>query len=211
MNVDEAAKIITFLESHGVALQWWNYVLIAVLAILGGYVGSYFQKKGELKAISRDFESILDQVKQQTLETQAIKDGFERQFSLFESEREWEEKVVSELLGPLYMQFDRTRRAKQRWDQKSIYIEVDVMKEGNTTNRDMLLTKGHLIPSDLLEHAGSLIDHYDHWLEELANVQARRAAGEDVEFVHTFDFPVESEQAFSKRFIEMRKQLYKHG
>ena len=211
MGIDEAEKIIGFLESHHFSLVWWNYLLVGFLAILGGYVGSYLRKKGELKAISEDFESILAQVKKQAEETENIKIQFEKQFSAFESELNWSEKVVSELLGPLYIQFERTKRASDRWDKENLFIEASVIKEGNTTIRDLLLTKGQLILSNLLDDAGKLIDHYDKWLEEFDRVKARRASGENVSFVFTYDFPRKSEKAFKEALKDIRKTLSKKG
>ena len=186
-------------------------MLVGLLAILGGYAGSYLQKKGELKAISEDFDDILKQIKKQAEETEKIKNQFEKQFSVFESERDWSEKVISELLGPLYIQFDRTKRASDRWDRKNLYIEANVIKEGNIVIRDILLTKGHLIPSNLLDNAGKLIDHYDNWLEEFEKVKVQRESGENVNFVFTYDFPRDSESAFREAFRDIRKTLYKLG
>jgi hypothetical protein len=75
------------------SLEWWAYVLIATLSILGGFAGSYLRKKGELKVINEEYENILSQLKKQTEETENIKNQFEKQFSVFESKREWSKKV----------------------------------------------------------------------------------------------------------------------
>ena len=91
------------------------------------------------------------------------------------------------------------------------FLEASVMKEGNTTIRDLLLTKGQLIPSNLLDDAGKLIDHYDKWLEEFDSVKARRASGENVSFVFTYDFPRNSEKAFKEALKDIRKTLSKKG
>ena len=211
MDVDGAEKVIKFLESQGIGLEWWNYILIGFLSIFGGYLGSYLSKKAELKAINEEYENILSQIKKQTQETESIKKQFEQQMSVFVSERDWLQKVVSELLGPLYIQFDRTKRASDRWDKKNLYIEAQVIREGNYVIRDLLLTKGHLIPSELLQDAGLLIDHYDGWLEKFEEVKKEREAGRDIEFVFTHDFPKKSEKAFKDKFLELKTKLYQQS
>ncbi|NCC77591.1 MAG: hypothetical protein EOM08_14300 [Clostridia bacterium] len=138
-----------------------------------------------------------------------VKHHFEQQFALFKSQRQWEEQSVAELLGPLYMQFDRTKRASNRWDRKNLYLEANIILEGNRVIRDLLLTKGHLIPPHLLEHAGKLIDHYDGWIEEFDRVRVKKEAGEDVTFVFTYDFPRESETKFREAFRDLRDSLYR--
>ena len=208
MDLDTAEKVIAFLESHKMSLDWWNYLLIALFSIAGGYIGAYLSKKGELKAINEEYENILVQIKEQTKETENIKNNFEQKFSIFTTEREWLRMVVAELLGPLYIQFERTKRASERWDRKNLYLEAHVIKEGNTVIRDLLLTKGHLIPKELLLHAGELIDHYDGWLEKFEEVKRQRDEGKDVTFVFTYDFPRSAETAFKSTFLELRARLY---
>lgn len=208
MDLATAEKLITFLETHKMSLDWWSYLLIALFSIAGGYIGAYLSKKGELKAINEEYENILLQIKEQTRETESIKTHFEEKFSLYTSQRDWLRMVVAELLGPLYIQFERTKRASERWDRKNLYIEAHVIKEGNTVIRDLLLTKGHLIPKELLPHAGELIDHYDGWLEKFEEVKQQREAGKEVQFVFTYDFPRSAEAAFKAKFLELKTKLY---
>lgn len=40
-----------------------------------------------------------------------VRSEFERQNSILSSQRKWKETALSELLGPVYMQLDRTKRA----------------------------------------------------------------------------------------------------
>ncbi len=208
MDLATAEKLIAFLEAHKMSLDWWSYLLIALFSIAGGYIGAYLSKKGELKAISEEYENILLQLKEQTRETESIKTHFEEKFSLFTAQRDWLRMVVAELLGPLYIHFERTKRASERWDRKNLFLEAKVIKEGNTVIRDLLLTKGHLIPKELLIHAGELIDHYDGWLEKFEEVTQQRKAGKEVEFVFTYDFPRSAEAAFKAKFLELKTKLY---
>ena len=43
------------------------------------------------------------------------------------------------------MQLERTKRAFARWNGKNLYLEAKIVREGNVTIRDLILTKGHLI------------------------------------------------------------------
>lgn len=141
-----------------------------------------------------------------------VKLGFEREILTIRSGREWREKVLAELLGPMIMQLDRTRRAFDRWKSKNVYLETKVIREGNLTIRDLVLTKGHLIPPDLLVDAGRLAEHYDRWLEEFEQVRGGTEPALDQPFVFVgpkgFPFPSDAERRFTERFNTLWNELY---
>lgn len=127
---------------------------------------------------------------------------------------EWKRRSVSELLGPLYMEFDRTRRAFDRWTKANLYLEAKVIREGNLTIRDLLLTKGYLIPPPLLDDAGRLVAHYDRWLEEYEKVRIDINPALDQpfpkkEFVFVGGFPRDAEARFKNTYMKMWEDLYK--
>lgn len=128
------------------------------------------------------------------------------------SRRTWKEESVSELLGPLNMQFDRTKRAFDRWGKKNLYLEAKVVKVGNETIRNLLLGKGHLIPPELLEDAGKLIEHYDVWLEKFEEQRESESPDVDTSFVFVgpegFPFPRQSAKNFQSKFTEYWNELY---
>lgn len=129
------------------------------------------------------------------------------------SNRAWKEKSVSELLGPINMQFDRTKRAFRRWKKKNLFLEAKVVKVGNETIRNLLLEKGHLIPPELLEDAGKLIEHYDVWLEKFNKQRESEKPDSDTAFVFVgpdgFPFPKKEEGRFRAKFSEYWNDLYK--
>ena len=141
-----------------------------------------------------------------------IRDQYERSMAIFQSTRAWKEQSVSELLGPLYMQFDRTKRAFGRWRSKNLYLETKVIREGNLTIRDLLLTRGYLIPPELLNDAGKLVEHYDRWLEEFEKKRSSEQPDLDSEFTFVgpqgFPFPTQSEANFKAKFEQMWAELY---
>jgi len=141
-----------------------------------------------------------------------IKSEYARQMAVFQSSRAWREKSVSELLGPLYMQFDRTERAFKRWQGQNLYLEAKIIREGNLTIRDLLLSKSHLIPPDLLIDAGRLVEHYDRWLEEFEKIRNAENPELNTPFVFVgpqgFPFPTESEARFKDVFKKMWQELY---
>lgn len=147
--------------------------------------------------------------------TEEIKNEFAERNLVYRSGREWQEASVSELLGPMYMQLDRSKRAFNRWKARNVYIETVIMKEGNTTIRNLLLQKGHLIPPELLDHAGKLVEHYDRWLEEFDAVRGGENPDLGAPYVFVgpkgFPFPVEAERAFRAKFDEMWTALYGSG
>ncbi len=142
-----------------------------------------------------------------------IKRHFDRSLDVWRSRRGWQERAVGELLGPVYIQLDRTKRAFDRWDGKNLYLEAEVVRNGNIAIRDLLLTKSHLIPPDLRDAASDLILHYDVWLEEFDRVKASRAAGQsDPAFVFVapkgYGLPGAADEQFRKKFRELWNGLY---
>lgn len=141
-----------------------------------------------------------------------IKNQSEKNLEIFQSKRTWKENSISELLGPLYLQFDRTNRAMHRWKSQNLYLEAKVIKVGNLAIRDLLLTKSHLIPPELLEDAGKLVEHYDRWLEEFENIRGSEKPDLETPFVFVghkeFPFPKVAEVKFLKAFHDTWKELY---
>ena len=147
-----------------------------------------------------------------TTVSEEIKSQFEQQALVYRSNREWREQSVAELLGPVYMQLDRSTRAFGRWRERNDFLEGKVVKEANTQIRDLLLAKGSLLPPDLVEHAGDLIEHYDRWLEEYAVKREGPEAEIDTSPVYVgpkgYPFPDHAEKAFKETFHRMRRELY---
>jgi hypothetical protein len=143
---------------------------------------------------------------------ESIKHEFAQRMAVFESKRTWQEQSVAELLGPMYMQLDRTKRAFRRWERKNLFLEVKVIRDGNVAIRDLLLTRAQLIPPDLLEDAGKLIEHYDRWLEEFERVRESEQPDLETPFVFVgpkgYPFPVQAEASFRKAFAGLWRELY---
>jgi len=128
------------------------------------------------------------------------------------SRHDWKEGAVRELLGPMILQFDRTKRAFNRYNQRNIYLEAKVLKVGNETIRDLLLGKGHLIPTDLLEDAAKLVEHYDVWLELFERQRGGTEPDLHSEFVFAgpegYPFPSDAEERFRNRYHALWQELY---
>jgi hypothetical protein len=141
-----------------------------------------------------------------------IKAHFDERFQVFESTRLWKQQALFELLGPLRMQFERTKRAFQRWDQRNLYLECEVVRKGNQTIRDLLLTKGHLIPPHLMEDASQLIEHYDAWLEAFERIRSEDSEEQHKDFVFVgpdgYPFPTKAEANFNAEFGKLQAELY---
>ena len=90
----------------------------------------------------------------------------EAQIDVSRSTREWQERALSEVLGPAAMHLARTRRAFDRWKDKQLFLEMEIIGKSNGFIRDILLQNGHPLPTDLVGHASALVEHYDAWLEE---------------------------------------------
>jgi hypothetical protein len=141
-----------------------------------------------------------------------IKARFDEAFKVFESKLSWKQQALFELLGPMRMQFERTKRAFARWNQKNLYLEAKVVREGNQTIRDLLLSKGHLIPPHLMDDACRLIEHYDAWLEAFDRIRGANTTGGEEAFVFVgpdgYPFPESAEVNFSAEFRKLQQDLY---
>jgi hypothetical protein len=146
-----------------------------------------------------------------TVESQ-IKSHFDQQFNVFQSVRGWKQQSLSEVLGPLMMQFERTKAAFDRWHGKNLFLEAQIVRQGNQTIRDTLLAKGHLISPELIPHATRLVVHYDVWMEAFDRIRGQTAPEADTPFVFVgpagYPFPREAEEAFKAEFARLQSDLY---
>jgi hypothetical protein len=144
----------------------------------------------------------------------AIENQFKEQFEIARSQRSYKERALAELFGPLFMSFERTRRAFERWKPGSLFLEANVVRTANLQIRDLLLAKGHLIPPELLDDASRLIEHYDKWLEVYERErEGPNASKEDYVFVgpEGFPFPQDAEQRFKDHCRRLLRDLYGAG
>jgi hypothetical protein len=174
-------------------------ILAAVISggVVAGVLGLLFRL-----LFDRRLTRVAEQVKQE----------IEEQAFVSRSKREWKVESVQELLGPLAMQLDRSSRVFKRWKTRNDFVEGEILKKGNTRIRDLLLEKGHLIPIELLDDAGKLVEHYDRWLEEYALTREGEDVEERTEPVWVREaglgFPRESGIAFHETYLRMRRELY---
>ena len=109
--------------------------------------------------------------------------------------------LLMDLIGPLIDHLDRSKQAFERWGLEGFNeaLEDEVMRINRFT-RDLLISRWHLIPDDLLVHAQALIEHYDAWLEKYAKLRPGGIRDKSEKFVFVgpdgYPFPIESEQAF---------------
>ena len=140
-----------------------------------------------------------------------IKRRFTTILEVWRSQRGWKERAVTELLGPVYMQLDRTKRAFDRWDGKNLFLEGEVVRKGNLAIRDLLLEKPHLIPPELRNDASALMQHYDVWLEEFDRVRKSDAPNQP-SFVFAgpsgYPFPTSADANFRATFRDYWDSLY---
>ena len=64
-----------------------------------------------------------------------------------------------------------------------LYLETKVIAEGNTSIKNLLLSHGHLIPAELLDDAGRLVEHFEVWLEEFERVRDEKKPELETQFV----------------------------
>jgi hypothetical protein len=127
--------------------------------------------------------------------------NFTRSFGA--SDRASAQAEYCQLLRPLLAEFDRSKDAFDRWNDRNLPLEQGTIRDANLTARDLLRRKAHLIPPYLAEDARLLIQHYDRWLEEYQKIRGGPRPDTTTAFVFVgpegFPFPRESERRFRDR------------
>lgn len=100
----------------------------------------------------------------------------------------------------------RIQIALSQYKERKHPFKEDILKEYNETIRNILLTKGHLIPNDLLEHAADLVAHYDKWLQAYHLLRVE-TDNEENRWVFVGGFPKQAEIEFNKKYNSYRKDL----
>jgi len=149
---------------------------------------------------------------QATRVEEEVRSQFKTAFEVFRSQHDWKKQSLAELLGPVNMQLRRTKLAFLRWDNLNLYLEMTIIAKGNETARDLLLTKGHLIPPELMDCASRLIEHYDVWLEKFERERKSQKPDLETKFIFTgpdgYPFPSECEARFNKKYQELWQEVY---
>jgi hypothetical protein len=77
-----------------------------------------------------------------------------------------QEILNSELLGPLSMHFKRGEAAYQNFHTDGRqFLFAKILRDNNREIRNLILTKGYLLPLEQQQNAIDLVAHLDVWLE----------------------------------------------
>jgi hypothetical protein len=146
-----------------------------------------------------------------------LKGWLDRRMEAERFTRDWKEKSLSLLIGPVVMHLDRTKHVATRYrkttyaQKTTSYFEAQLMRDSNKAIRELLLSNGHLLPEELRVPAHKLVAHYDVWLRRFD----AKVAQEHPDAASTFDvgfaqptFPDDAAQEFKASFETLRKDLY---
>jgi hypothetical protein len=146
-----------------------------------------------------------------------LKGWLDRRMEAERFTRDWKEKSLSLLIGPVVMHLDRTKQVASRYrtttfaQQTTSYFEAQLMRDSDQAIRELLLSNGHLLPEHLRRPAHALVAHYDVWLRRFDEKVAR----EDPDAASTFDvgfaqpkFPDDAADEFNAAYEALRKELY---
>jgi len=130
-----------------------------------------------------------------------IRSAVEDEFRKITEARDTDRALLYEVLGPVCGNLARTGQAFSRWRERNPTLEVKVIAESNAIIRQTILTKYHLIPQHLQQHAMDLVAHYDKWFEVFESERnTGKPEAEQAQFIfagtHGVPFPTQSEAAF---------------
>ncbi len=121
------------------------------------------------------------------------------------------ERVLEDLLNPVIVELDKTKRALKQWMSTRIYRFVKEIYEGNLAVRDLLITKADLIPPELRPDAVRLVAHYDAWLEGFERARGAKEPDEDQPFefigVPGYPFPTDAERHFRETYSKYLEEV----
>lgn len=121
------------------------------------------------------------------------------------------ERQIEELFGPLETLFRRGEVAYRGYQEHGkSYLHARVIRDTNFRVRETILAKGHLAPSNVLDHLLQIVAHIDVWAELWTALDASRpfALHEPFVFENAHTFPRASLAAVTAHY-EMLKSVRK--
>ncbi len=197
----------------------------SVLAVIVGFLLQRAKTRIEMEVetqFTKTKATIEKEVEIQFTKTKAILEKevetqFTKALNVFMSQREWQEKSLSELIGPVYMHLDRTSKVAARYrittykEKGKSYYDAMLMRKSNEEVRSLLLGKGYLLPETLRSYAHKLVAHYDLWLSRFdAKLNEEKPTSDsifDIGFTEE-SFPEDALKAFQDAYNSLRKDLY---
>jgi hypothetical protein len=131
MSAAELELLLRRVLGEGIQLHPAMYLLLVLVSLLGGIVGAFFgaffRKRGENLATKADFDSLLQQLRRQTEETERIKSEIAR--AGWVHQRRWDLK--RELYWQLLQILEEIKQ-KGRWLAQSLERHSDPNPEAQT-------------------------------------------------------------------------------
>lgn len=114
--------------------------------------------------ISLALYSLLTAVISSAITGIVIKWILDKDFASWEGQRSWETLSLSDVVAPAMMQLEKTEAIAGRYRTKTFYGDAISLRNSNIAMSNILLSKAHLLPSNLVALSQCLIIHYDIWL-----------------------------------------------
>lgn len=153
-----------------------------------------------------------------------IKWVLDKDFASWESQRSWKTAALYDVVAPAMMQLEKTNAIANRYRKTLLYGDAISIRNSNLLMSNTLLSKSHLLPSDLVVLSQCLIVHYDIWLrrfdfalekykQDNNGLQPSPITRFDIgfsEFDHPIcgDFPNRAPVCFSLYYDKLREELY---
>jgi hypothetical protein len=156
-----------------------------------------------------------------------LKSRLDERFEESKSTRNRNEALLTEVIGPATMHIARTEAIAARYGRQSArqrFAEADLLRASNETMRNLLISKGYLIPTKLMRDSQCLVVHYDIWLKRFEATMDKFKAEHDGKAPSandTFDvgfseledsecggFDKKAPKLYADEFQRLRKELY---
>ena len=150
----------------------------------------------------------------------------DKELESWRTARSWQLAALTEIIAPAVIHLERTKVLAERYRNNMFFGDAALLRDSNATIRALLLSKSHLLPSELIAPSQCLLTHYDIWLKryDLTLDEYRRTKSSDPTPSSKFDvgfseledpkcgkFPAEVPSLFRAEFDRLREKLYGLG
>lgn len=121
---EERKTIITEIVQKGVTIQWWSYLIFAIIAFFASYLGGYLRRKGENVATKKDIARITDEI-------ESVKHEYSKELYIHQVRYEKEFDILSDLSKKLIYLRDAALSLRPVADFKPPDVKEEEWKKTN--------------------------------------------------------------------------------
>lgn len=120
-----------------------------------------------------------------------------------------QEKLLTELLSPVYIQLKRAETGYRNYQANGkTYLYARIIREANTAIRDLILQKAYLQPEELEKEFMLLLEHIDIWDQKWLALEKELQPHPDQPFIfqNSHTFPREAARQIESLYLQLKRE-----